>query len=165
MAIKLCKVFIKCIVMFLCKIYLTIASNITLTTSLLCILHIFIIVFLIIISQCCHWKLLQHAAFGCNFLQFHGIDTLCNMKHFSSFMSSSYIPSYSHKQWSWSLTLMTLEQWMSLAPVFLYSEPMRSLHMTVIEVCYVSTLVNCSCKCCTFEVVKESILSGWEQFQ
>ena len=146
---------------------LAITSKFTLTSSLLlpitCIYNRFLNHYQ---SQCYHWKLLQHAASGCNFLQFHGIDTLYNMKHFSSCMSSSsYIPSCSHERWSWSLILATLRQWMSLAPVLLHSEPIRTLHMAVFEVCWCGTLVNCSCQRCKFEVVKESILSGWEQFQ
>ena len=60
----------------------------------------------------------------------------CNMKHlFSNMSSSSYIPSCSRKQWSWSLTLATLGQWMLLAPVLMHSEPIRTLHKSVFEVC------------------------------
>ena len=79
----------KCFVMCLYKMYLTIASNFTLTSRLL--LHIRYIYNRFLNhyqSQCCRWKLLQHAAYCCNFLQFYGIDTLCNMKHFSSRMSN-----------------------------------------------------------------------------
>ena len=110
MAIKLCKVSIKCFVMCLYKMYLTIASIFTLTSSLLLHMVCFYNRFLNHYqSKCCHWKLLQHAASGWNFLQFHGIDTLCNMKKLSSCTSnSSYIPSCRHQQWSWSLTLATL---------------------------------------------------------
>ena len=138
MAIKSCKVSIKCFVMCLYKMYLTITSNFTLTITLLwyitCIYSRFLHHYQ---SQCCHWNMLQHAASGCNFLQFHSIHTLFNMKHFLHawavlLTSLRATTSNGLGHWLWP-------RWgsgLSLAPVLLHSEPIRTIHMAVFEVCW-----------------------------